>query len=223
MSTAAPLRIAVVDDHPMTLKGLGDMADDWANGTVVLRACDGVDYEEQVATAGPVHLAIVDLRMPRRNGYETITWIRVHQPQVLILAISFFATPDEVHHALMVGANGVVRKDITQEELHAALGSLRTTGHYANALMMQQLTHIPDPDSPHMLRKRLEEALTRRELEVGRLYVGDDSPSRVQIAQRLGLSEHTVETHRRHLVEKTGARTRVALLKCFLRFGVVEL
>lgn len=221
--TPAPLRLAVVDDHEMARDALAAAADAWEHGTVVLAATDGLDYAERLTDAGPIDLAIVDLLMPHRDGFETMAWIREHQPTTRTLAITFDPSDDQVHRALQAGAHGVVGKCIRAEELRTALDALRSTGHYANELMMRQLTHVPDPNSPLALRKKLEQELSPRELEFGKRYVSDESPSRVTIAKDMHISEHTAETYRRNLVEKTGANTRLALLKCFLRFGVVKL
>jgi DNA-binding NarL/FixJ family response regulator len=222
---AAParLRIAVVDDHWMARKVLADLVAEWPQGEVVLEAENGLDYEEQLAQAGAIDLAIVDLLMPHRDGIETIAWIREHQPTVRTLAITFDPRDELVHGALQAGAHGVLGKGLSPSELYAALEALRTTGHFANDLMMRQLNHVPDPNSPLALRKRLVQALAPRELEFGKHYVDDESPSRLAVAKVMDISPHTAESYRRSLMEKTGCHTRLALLKCFLRFGVVKL
>ena len=69
---ATPLRIAVVDDHEMTRTGLARFFTDWPHGQVVLEAENGLDYERQVADVGHIHVALVDLKMPKRDGYDTI-------------------------------------------------------------------------------------------------------------------------------------------------------
>ncbi len=219
----ARLRIAVIDDHWITRKVLADLVAEWPQGEVVLEAENGLDYEEQLPQAGTIDLAIVDLIMPKRDGFETIAWIREHQPTVRTLAITFDPRDELVHGALQSGAHGILGKGLSPNELYAALEALRTTGHYANDLMMRQLNHVPDPNSPLALRKRLEQALAPRELEFGKHYVDEKSPSRLDIAKTMDISPHTAESYRRSLMEKTGCKTRLALLKCFLRFGVVKL
>ena len=219
----ARLRIAVIDDHWMARKVLADLVAEWPQGEVVLEAENGLDYEEQLAQAGAIDLAIVDLLMPNRDGFETIAWIREHQPEVRLLAITFEPSDDLVHRALQAGAHGVIGKNLIPSEFFAALEALRTTGHFANELMMRQLKHVPDSNSPLALRKKLVQALSPRELEFGTHYVDDKSPSRLDVAKTMEISVHTAESYRRSLMEKTGCNTRLALLKCFLRFGVVKL
>lgn len=222
MQAKTQLCIAVLDDHVMSREALADATTQWPHGEVVLQATDGLDYEAKLAATGPVHLAIVDLFMPKRDGFETIEWIREHQPDTRILAITFEPKDEYVHRALLAGAHGIIGKACDRKELHAALDALRTTGRYANDLLMRQLTHVPDPNSPWLLKKKMQNALSPRELEFGMHYVSDSGPSRVAIAKLMKISEHTAESHRRNLVEKTGANTRLALLKCFIRFGLVK-
>ena len=73
-TTEPPLRLAVVDDHPLIRQGFAAIANTWPKGRVVLMATDGLDYERQVAELGHIHIALVDLCMPRRDGYETLRW-----------------------------------------------------------------------------------------------------------------------------------------------------
>ena len=219
----ARLRVAVIDSQWMTRKMLADLVAEWPQGELAMEAENGLDYEKQLPQAGTIDLALVDLLMPQRDGFETMAWIREHQPTVRLLAITFDTADDLVHRALQAGAHGVVGKNLSRSELFAALEALRTSGHYANELMMRQLNHVPDPNSPLALRKRLEQALAPRELEFGKHYVDERSPSRLDIAKTMDISPHTAESYRRSLMEKTGCKTRLALLKCFLRFGVVKL
>ncbi|MBK7383091.1 MAG: response regulator transcription factor [Flavobacteriales bacterium] len=124
----APLHIALVEDHPLMRDGMRACLEQWPHSTVVLEAEDGLAYEKACATAPPIHIAVVDLRMPNRNGFETIVWIREYQPETLVLAISFETNDDCVHRVLLCGAHGVVNKSCGRQELHTALDHLRATG-----------------------------------------------------------------------------------------------
>ncbi len=223
MGKPAKLRIAVVDDHRPLRAGLCTIIARWPHGEVVLEADDGVAYEAACAGMPPIDIAIVDLCMPGRDGYETIAWIRENHPDTKCIAITFDPTDEAVHAALLVGACAVLPKRIDDEEIHTALDHIRSTGRYHNDLIERQLTHVPDPGSPLALRKKATESLAPRELEFLLHYVGEDEPSRVQVAERMGIEANTAETYRKNVADKTGAPKRLGMLRFALRFALVKL
>jgi len=218
----ARLRIAIVDDHEMTRESLTTRCGHWAHGEVVILATDGVDLEEQLAAHGAVDLAVVDLGMPRRDGFDSMAWMREYHPHTLLLAISFSLTDDDVYHAMDAGANAVVEKGILHADFMLCLDSLRATGFYATPLMMRQLTHKPDPNNPMALRKKLTALLAPRELEFLLLYIQEANYSRAAIAKKMNISVHTAEEYRQNIAKKTGATTRLAMLMLAIRFGLVK-
>ncbi|MCB0814804.1 MAG: response regulator, partial [Flavobacteriales bacterium] len=66
---------------------------EWPQGSVVLAAANGLEYEQRCREAGPIDLVIVDLHMPVRDGWETLRWIAQHQPDTKAIALSFDQTP----------------------------------------------------------------------------------------------------------------------------------
>ena len=136
---ATPLRIAVVDDHEMVRRGLVNLLLDWPHGQVVLEAEDGIDYEKQVALVGHIHVAIVDLQMPHRDGYDTMHWIARHHPRTRTLGLSYNPTDAAVHKALRCGACGLLPKTVQRAELHTAILRTHTEGFHFNELVDRQL------------------------------------------------------------------------------------
>jgi len=222
MATATKLNVAIIDDHPCTRDGLRLAVEAWPHGRVVLEAGDGLEYEQACADAPRIDIAIVDLQMPRKDGFETIAWIKQHQPWVKVLAFTFNASDEVVYRALLADADGVLEKGSGAKELRAALDELRATGHVFNELMKRQLTHTPDPGSPMALRKKVEEELAPRELEFMLHYIGTDLPRIAEVATQMKISKNTAEGYRKAVVEKTGARKRTDLYKFALRFGLIK-
>ena len=216
------LNIAVIDDHPSMRDGLRANLQHWPHGQVMMEAGNGIEYETACATGPPIHIATVDLRMPMRDGYETIEWIREHQPHTLTLAITFETPDDVVHRALLAGAHGIVDKCCERNELYTALDHLRTTGRYVNDLVLRQLTHTPDPGSPWALRKKAEETLSKQEMRFFKHYTSDAEPSIDETAGRMCIAPSTAETYRKRIVEKTGARTRTMMVKFGIYFGLIK-
>lgn len=213
-------RVAVIGDHYMTRSALAGFAAQWPKGEVVLQAANGPDYRAQLEKHGPVDFTIIDLSLPQRDGFETIEWIHEHQPGTFVLGITCDPQDGIVHHAMLSGAHAILGRDCHQQMVIEALESLRTTGRYVNELLLRLLTFKPDPNSPWLLKQKMVKALPPRVLEFGLHYVGEDSPSREAVADRMDISPHTAEDYRKDLFELTGARNRLALLYCFIRFGL---
>ncbi|MBK6755006.1 MAG: response regulator transcription factor [Flavobacteriales bacterium] len=223
MGKPAKLRIAVVDDHRPLRAGLCTIIARWPHGEVVLEADDGIAYEAACVGIPPIDIAIVDLCMPGRDGFETIAWIRVNHPDTKCVAITFDPTDEAVHAALLAGACAVLSKRIEDEEIHTALDHIKLTGRYHNVLMERQLTHVPDPGSPLALRKKAKESFAPRELEFFLHYIDEEEHTRRHIADLMGITEHTAETYRKNVAEKTGAPRRLGMLRFALRFGLAKL
>ena len=117
-----------MDDHQLVRNGFLDMVKEWPHGTVVLEAANGLEYEERCREAGPIDIAIVDLHMPIRDGWETLRWIEQHQKPTKAIVLSFDQTPQNTWEVLQLGARGFLPKDIDPPCLHAALDQLVATG-----------------------------------------------------------------------------------------------
>ncbi len=217
----APLNIAIVDDHPLVRAGFRASLNSWPHGRVVVEAEHGLDYEEQCKQAPPIHIAVVDLVMPVRDGYATIGHIVREQPGTLPVALTFDPHEGAVQKAVHLGARTVLPKSIRPAELHTALEQLRTTGYYMNEVMERHLKRNAPVTEPGALRRKALELLSPRELEFLLIYVREDQPRMKQIGLEMKCDPETVETYRKRVVEKTGARGRTATLHFAQRFGLV--
>lgn len=218
MKEGKPLKLAVVDDHVMIRIGLERFVNDWPHGEVVLTATDGVDYEEQCRTVGHIHIALVDLCMPRRDGYDTIRWIKRNQPRTLPLAMSFQLDPFTVQRAVRAGAHGVLCKTDDAAAHRLALDHLRTTGFHYNTWFSKALRRTWEDDEQADRTRSPWQRLSEREREVLRLYA-EGHYTIEAIALRLGLSPNTVETHRRNAFRKLGIHQKAELVRMVLLNG----
>lgn len=222
MHTAVePCNLAVVDDHPAMRHGLAAMLATWPHGRVVLVSGSGPEYAAAVPAAPPIHMALVDHAMPGWDGPATLRWMAEHQPHTLPLVLCAEPQPQHVHAALLAGARAVLCKSADVAELHTALDHLRSTGHHHNHLVQQVLQHPQASGSALALQARARKLFSPRQLQFLRLYLREEKLTLAQIAQRMGVSYHTVESFRRQVVDKTGAHNRFALLLFAQRFGVV--
>lgn len=215
------LNIAVVDEFPAVREWLCTVLSTWQYGRVVLQVVDGVAYEVACATAPPIHLTILDLLLPNRDGYTTLEWMQQHQPDTKALVYTAHPTDAAVRRALERRAGGVVCKSMGAAELLAALEDLRLSGFHRNALVQRLFNSDPANDAPSALRAKAMAEFSDRQLEFLLLYIANDHPTMKVVAERMKLKLSSVETHRKAVVEKTGVSQRHELRDFAVRFDLI--
>jgi DNA-binding NarL/FixJ family response regulator len=196
---AGPIRLLIVDDHPVVRDGLRGLFADDPDFQVVGEAANGAEAVGRVERLG-ADVVLMDLRMPEMGGVEAITRLRRTAPAVRVLVLTTYDTDSDVLPAIEAGATGYLLKDAPREELIRAVraafaGEAVLSPAVASRLMGQ-------------VRKPPPEVLSQRELEVLAL-IADGATNR-QAAAKLFVSEATVKTHLLHIYEKLGVRDRAA-------------
>ena len=192
-----PLTVVVADDHPLFRAGIVRALDDDPRFTVVGEGVDGPTAERMIVECNPA-LALVDLRMPGRDGLELLTRLRHHEPPVAIVVLSSYTDAALVHSAMDAGAACYVAKDTDREEilevlLDAAAGRRRVLAGARDAASPR----------PHLSAR-----------ERGVLTMLNRSWSIEEIAMLGSMTPRTVEAHiasaRRKLATVTTAETIAA-------------
>ena len=196
---AGPIRLLIVDDHPVVRDGLRGLFADDPDFQVVGEAANGAEAVARVERLG-ADVVLMDLRMLEMGGVEAITRLRRTAPAVRVLVLTTYDTDSDVLPAIEAGATGYLLKDAPREELVRAVraafaGEAVLSPAVASRLMGQVRTPPP-------------ELLSQRELEVLTL-IADGATNR-QAAAKLFISEATVKTHLLHVYEKLGVRDRAA-------------
>ena len=184
------LRVLVVDDHPIFRRGLVAVLQG-AGYTVVAEASDGVEALALSTRHGPIDVAVVDVAMAGMDGLALMqAWQeRGDLPRVLML--SLHSEPHVVRAALDAGAAGYVLKDRAVDELTAAIATVVAGGRF-----------VSPPLAAALLGSDGLAVLTAAELRIVGLLA--DNLTSGEIAERLGLSAHTVQNHRAHAASKLG-------------------
>ncbi len=199
MSNDQPIRLLIVDDHPVVRGGLRGIFAGDPSFEVVGEAANGAEAITR-ASALDADVVLMDLRMPEMSGVEAIRRLRESAPSVRVLVLTTYDTDDDVLPAIEAGATGYLLKDAPREELiravHAAFqGDAVLSPSVARRLVGQ--VRQPTPD-----------ALSQRELDVLRLIASGEGNR--EAAAKLFISESTVKTHLLHIYEKLGVRDRAA-------------
>ena len=199
-----PLRVLVVDDHPMFRAGVTGLLTSVDDTEVVGWAGDGEGAVREATLTRP-DVVLMDLDLPGITGLEAIRRIAKVSPESVVLVLSMLDDDESVLAAMRAGARGYVLKGAGQEELLAAIRGVAAGGAVFGAAvagrMLAALDRPPGPAAPEFPE------LTEREAEVLSLMAeGRDNRS---IAAELGVSAKTVANHVSHVLTKLQARDRV--------------
>lgn len=216
---ANALRLALLDDHDVMREALALLLQRWPRCESVLQAAHGLDYERRSAETGHIHIAIVDLFMPVRDGFETIRWIVRNQPRTLPIAISQDPHIDTVRRAVQAGARGFIPKTATPAEFFRALDHVHATGFHFNTHVSKALRREWEQETDMRNPDLVADSLSTREREFLLLYAREPFPQRAEIAVRMGLKENSVEDLRKHVVRKTGCHTKPELIAFVRKVG----
>jgi DNA-binding NarL/FixJ family response regulator len=211
-------RILLADDHAVVRGGLRLLLSAEPDLEVVSEAGDGLEAVEK-AMSEDVHLAILDVTMPRMTGLQATLELRRRKPDLKILILTMHESEQYLYEALKAGASGYVLKSVADLDLVRACRAAMRGEPFLypaaeSALVRDYLERPPrDGDGPR-------DPLTPRENEVLKLIA--ESHTSKEIAELLVISEKTVERHRSNILEKLGARDRVALTRYAIRRGLIE-
>jgi DNA-binding NarL/FixJ family response regulator len=207
-----PIRILIVDDHPVVRNGLIGMLSGRPEIEIAGEASDGQQAVEQSARLCP-QVILMDLRMPVLDGVEAITLIRARQPDVHVLVLTTYDTDADILRAIEAGATGYILKDAPREDLYRAILATAQGQTYLSPTVASRLMD--------QLRAPAETALSPREVEV--LEWVSKGASNKEIAHHLHLSEATVKSHLLHIFTKLGVNDRTQAVTLAVQKGIIIL
>src|SRR5207247_2454175 len=202
--TTLPVRLLIVDDHPVVRQGLRAFLETRPDFEVVGEAADGEAAVAEAARLRP-DVILMDLVMPGVDGLEAIGRIRAADPEARILVLTSFASAEQVLPALRRGAAGYLLKDAAPAEVEAAIRTVhRGESLLDSAVTATVLAEVSAPDAGLAV-------LTRREREV--LALLGRGLTNAAIARELVVAEKTVKTHVSSILAKLrlADRTQAAL------------
>jgi NarL family two-component system response regulator LiaR len=214
MSTSNPIRVMIVDDHGMVRRGLATILKVKADLELVGEASGGHEAVQLCETVQP-DVILMDLVMPEMGGAEATHLIRERCPRVQVIALTSFQERELVREALQAGAIGYLLKNVSANDLAAAIreahaGRSTLAPEAIQALIQDQgRAAIRGPDLPEAF------GLTPREREVLALMVeGLNNPD---IAERLVVSRSTAKAHVSNILSKLGVSNRAEAIAMALQ------
>jgi two-component system, NarL family, response regulator NreC len=214
------IRIVVVDDHTLMRQGLVGLLDEDPDLVVVGQAGDASSALDTIEETRP-DVVLMDVGLPGVSGLELTVRVKRIVPDIRVLVLTMYEREDYLFEALQAGASGYVLKGADIQDLLTAVRTVARGETYVyqsltGKLVADYLSRIEDGAD-----RKDYDGLSKREREVLALIAEGLTTS--QIAERLHLSPHTVQTHRDHVMTKLDLHSRVALTKYAIRKGLIEL
>ena len=205
----AKIRVVVADDHPVVREGMIANVNPQRDMTVIAEASNGTEAVEVVKRESP-DIVLLDLRMPGMDGLEVIAQLKTMNLPSKVIIVTTFESDEDVHRSIKAGACGYLLKDSSREEILDAIRRVNQGESYLPARIVQKMAEG--------LRKP---GLSPRELEV--LQCVATGKSNKEIGVQLFITEGTVKTHVKALLEKLGVPCRTAAIREAVRRGLLRL
>jgi DNA-binding NarL/FixJ family response regulator len=203
-----PIRVLVVDDHPLLLEGLACVIDADPRMQVVARALDGQHAIDEFRVHRP-DVTLMDIQMPGMDGFVTTVALRGEFPDARILILSTYDGDAQARRALEAGARGYLLKSMCNQDLVTAILEVHTGKRFIPPEVAMRLAdHVTD------------EPLTQREVDVLRCVA--EGNSNRGIADRLCVSEDTIKTRLKNIMSKLAAKDRTHAVMIALRRGIID-
>ena len=206
------LKILTIDDHEVVRRGLKDMFT--AESATFGEARTGAEAVDLVRKQ-PWDIAVLDISLGGRSGLEVLVELKQLRPRMPVLILSMHAEEQYAVRAFKAGASGYINKASSGEELRRAILKIIKGGQYVGPSLAEKIVVQLSQSGkvPH-------ESLSNREFEVLRSIASGKTVN--EIAEQLSLSNKTISTYRRRILDKMEMRTNAELTHYAIRNGLVE-
>ena len=209
MKETHKIRVLIADDHFVVRMGLLGVVNTEPDMEVVGEAADGVQVVELFRKLNP-DLVLMDLRMPVKDGIAATREIKSSHPNARVLMLTTYDGDTDIHRAMQAGAQGYVLKNSTGDKLIPALRAVASGEKW-----------IPKEVATRLASRKMFEELTPREIEV--LQQMARGLANKEIADVLGISEHTVKDHLKSILGKLRVADRTEAVTVALQRGIIQL
>ncbi|MBN2747717.1 MAG: response regulator transcription factor [Bacteroidales bacterium] len=207
-----PLKIAIADDHDITLLGLSDLVKSLPD-VVLVGGFTDANLLLKTLDDNPVDLIISDLDMPNCNGFELLEYIRKNELAIKVLICTMHVNPWTLHKLILNQPDGIISKNEVLSDLPFAIRKIKDNKIFYSEDVQKTLKN-----KEAFIGEYQKVPLTQRESDILKLIIQEYTSS--QIAETLEISKNTVETHRKNLFLKFEVNNVVGLVKKAMQKGM---
>ncbi|NNE27938.1 MAG: response regulator transcription factor [Saprospiraceae bacterium] len=205
------IKVLIADDHQILTDGLAALLANDPEVEVVAKCSNGEQVMHRLAE-NSIDILILDINMPRLNGIQVMEQISKKGIESKVIVLSMYQQPSYINKMINLGAKGYILKDDSSKQI---IGAIKTV-HSGNMYLSSEIRSILN--SQKELKNQIP-AITSREKEVLKLIA--EGLTTKEISKKLFISVNTVQTHRKHLIEKFSVNNSSAMLSLAKDLGIL--
>jgi len=222
------MRLALVDDHTLFRKGLINLIElVCSDCLIVFEADNGLDLQQKLTINNEPDILLMDINMPKMDGFATMEWLNEKFPLVKVLVVSMIEKEESIVHMLKLGVKGYLSKDVEPQVLGEALNAIMNKGFYYTDFITGRLIHAlngKDNGNDDAKDKTKTDAMKgMNDREKNFLQFACSELTYNEIAAKMFVSPKTVDGYRNSLFEKFNVKSRVGLALFAVKHGLVKL
>lgn len=207
-----PISIAIVDDLQLFRQGIASLINNAPEFNLLIEADNGVVFLETLAKPGQEipQIALIDMEMPVMDGIVLNEQLQKHYPGIKVIILSVHAKERLIAHMINSGASGYLLKNCDKEELLNAIRTVHNNGFYINMHALRAMQNTASRKQKITSIDGIPIDISSREKEI--LVLICQEYNNAEIAEKLYLSQRTVEGYRNNLLSKTGCKNTAGLV-----------
>ena len=216
------MRLALVDDHTLFRKGLINLIElVCSDCDILFEADNGLDLQQKITKEKEPDILLLDVNMPKMDGFATVQWLTENFPLVKILVVSMVEKEESIVRMLKLGVKGYLSKDVEPQVLGEALNAIMDKGFYYTDFITGKLVHaLNSNNNPDKVKTDALRLMNDREKDFLQLACSELTYN--EIAGKMFVSPKTVDGYRNALFEKFNVKSRVGLVLFAIKNELVE-